>query len=466
MVRQSITEVQAEIRRTLARAAILQILVYLFCSWFTIGISHSAETSEPAETQEEARWSEYFGPVTPAEREVFSDWRSERRKQYKEIEGSEAISIIEMQMSGNVGWYGRRMLELAERKRYEDSLRLTLPQPAKLEAVVAHTAEAKALIDAIKRTYGSLENVHMKVRIWPFARRPVPVVWENDYVIENELWFSRSNGTRSFLVDYREWGYEMTDDWVERGCNRRLERSGVWDHLGSAWLDESCGTARIPFVPKGLAVEAYQTASTAGLLLFGMKLIHLQTEMNYACKIRDGYWLLIICSHSGPKANGDTYVMQIDRTTQRIVAERRDTSSPVMIEYLSADADTVLAPIDLIFSIPAEAKSLFSKKAAKYLSEEDGSMANRSLIDVMAETSSHVSRLKEFVRECNVSEAGDLELESLASELEDMDHDSGKPWAKLFKECRLKTTPPIVFQKPPAFAPCPDWTKSCEEQLQ
>lgn len=479
----------------------MRLILLLLCVWACMGRLHAADlahrTPAPPETEEEEHWRRYFGPVTAAEIEVFPDWRAERRKQYKEIEGSEAISVMEMTMSGNTEWYSRRMLEMAERKRYENAAKVPQPEPLN-----PHTPEAQVVIAKIKAAYAKLDNYHEKVRIWEFNHgwdsKPgvntevyengfltKRTMWSNQNVYDGELWYSRALGTRARVDISRQWAKAEANIWMDNGCVLQLNRELVRRNVEAFHLEKDCNNKAAVFLPPSTRYDGViGHHGIAAQLLISEDYAFPQTGDQ--CRVIDQGILFCLRTNNAGLRMATT--IQYDVATYLIAHIRWDGEGAFrgLAEYALVDAHTQIPSDSLRYEVPVEATLWLTKQQAeldafreKEAAESRKRLAKASptgeaplgtnipdsialpLLVAMQHESN--AELKAFARECSQTAIADIATwKSVRGKTDPV---TGKPWSRIFEECRMEMTSPIVYRTPPVFAPCPDWIRTCEEQL-
>jgi len=452
----------------------MRVLLFLICLWAIPDTIRSAETPEPPETGEEARWSLYFGPVTEAEKEVFPDWRSERRKNYKEIEGSEAISVREMQLSGDLTWYSRKMLELAE-----------LAQATKLpasEPTSQHTPDANVVIANIKAAYAELNNYHEKVTIWTFYPNNNNYKAWRSTVYESELWYSRTLGTRGHVDANREWSQIGTDVWVDLDCVLQLTRSRASLSVDKFNLSKECENKSQAYLPAlTLYHEAIGRQGIAAPLIQPGRFTF--PPKGDVCSVPSNG--LLLCKHPNNLNLPISTAFKYDTSSYLISTIRWDTDTQgrAIAIYALLDGDAEIHRNSLQLAVPSTATVWLSKRqreidaqmqkdAHAYRTRHSGesygqTWDQKGVPDLIASNIMHLderayrSDLKQLARDCDFQAFVELE----ASVIGTTDSQTGKPWSQIKDECSVKMTLPIVYERPPVFPLCPDWIKTCEEQL-
>jgi hypothetical protein len=458
-----------------------------FWMWACISIASSATQS--AGLTEQQMWDQYFGPVTPAEKEVFPDWKSERRTQFKLIKGSEAISITEKQIS-DPQWYSRDMQQRAERMKNEAALaKIPIPEPRKL-----HTAQARLVIDKIKAAYAKLDNYHENVIVWNFVPGREHEPRRNPIVYEGELWFSRTRGARGRVVVNRNWGRSQSDWWTESGCLLELRRDRETLQSDRFELNKSCDPMdRVSGSPLSRYTYGIEHQGlTAPLILTGDFQLP-QMNSRFECSIPPHRADILLCILPISDGSHSTTIIQYDPATFLIRNIRSDSNTRSIARYTLIDSTTRISAEDLHYEMPADAKSWMEKvrveadtkraevdayiKKAEAMAKagvkpEDippmrkpgirvpNSAAGPILAAMYAEME---PKRKERARQCNAGASGQIAYDPRQRDA--IDPETGKAWSKIYEDCRLQMTPLIVFQLPPEFEPCPDWIKTCEEQL-
>jgi hypothetical protein len=477
----------------------MRSIVLLFCMWACMGLLHAADllkqTAEPPETEEEEHWRRYFGPVTEAEKEVFPDWRAERREQYKDIVGNEAVAAAEVIMSGDLEWYSRPMLEKAARKREEDAAKLPKPEPPS-----PHTPEAQVVIAKIKAAYAQLDNYHEKVRIWDFSHgwpnNPAvnrdfyagsffssTVPWTNKKVYDGELWYSRALGTRAHVELNWHWSRQETNIWMEKDCVSQLIRQLVRRNVEQFYLNTTCENAGLVFAPA--LTRYYGTMGSKGIaaqLLVSDK--DRFPEIGDQCRTTGQD--ILFCLRTNSAGLRMATIIQYDVATYLITHIRwdGDGASRGLAEYSFVDAHTEISSDSLRYEVPVEATVWLAERQAEidaYREQEAEESLKRlaranptgeaptrvSIPDVIAYPIANAlylmdrSQLKPLARSCDFQAFRELQF-SIHTKT---DSKTRMPWSQIYEQCRIEMTPPIVYQTPPVFAPCPDWIKTCEEQL-
>ena len=454
----------------------MRVLLFLIFLWASPDSIHSAETPELPETAEEARWNLYFGPVTAAEKEVFADWRSERRKNYKEIEGSEAISIREMQLSGDLTWYSRQMLELAERKRFAQATKLAS------EPISQHTPDAIAVIANIKAAYAELNDYHEKVTIWTFFPNNNSNKTWRATAYESELWYSRTLGTHGHVDTNREWSQIGTDIWVDLDCVSQLTRSRASLSVDKFNLSKECESKSQAYLPAlTLYHEAIGRQGIAAPLIQPGRFTF--PPNGDVCSVPSKG--LLLCKHPNNLNLPISTAFKYDASSYLINTIRWDTDiqGRAIAIYTLLDVNAEIHSDSLHLKVPSAATAWLSKRqgeidaqtkkdADAYRTRHSGesygqTWDQKGVPDLIASQMMHLdertyrSDLKRLARDCDFQAFVELE----ASVKGTTDSKTGKPWSQIQKECTIKMTLPIVYERPPVFPPCPDWIKTCEEQL-
>ncbi len=456
-------------------------------------------TVQAVELTEEQLWESCFGPVTEAEKEVFPDWRAERRRQYAIVIGPEpktrveinhrAILIAEKQASDG---YAIEMSMLAEQKRQAAALaKIPVPKPRKL-----HTSEAQVVIDNVKAAYTRLQNYHEQMRIWQFMSVPDSKPWMRLKVYEGELWFNRALGARGKVVVSRSWARSQADMWSDDSCIAELARDRKTLTLDEFEFNKACENLN-PIDASPISKYIYrieQQGLTAALLLVGdFKLP--RTNMAFECRIPKGHQDTLLCIQPTYAGAHSSTVIQFDPATYLIRNIRWDSSNMrSLVEYTQVDSTRRITAADLRHEMPADAKSWIEKRQAEETRKRAEIDAHMAKIQAMRKEGRLGPReslpmrapgiqvpksaegavmaammlaqqpaLKEMARQCNASASGQMAADPALRD--SIDAQTGKAWSKIYEECRLQMTPPIVFETPPVFSPCPDWIKTCEEQL-
>jgi hypothetical protein len=452
-----------------------------------LGVVSSSSVS--AGLTEQQMWDQYFGPVTQAEREVFPDWESERRKQFKLIKGNEAISIWETQNS-DPEWYSRDMLQRAERKKQEAALaKIPIPEPSKL-----HTPAAQRVIDKIKAAYAKLDNYHEKILIWNFVPGSESDPRRNPSVYEGELWFSRAFGARVQFAVSRNWGRSQTDLWTDNGCLLELRRDRETLNADRFEFNKSCDHLdRITGSPlSGYIYRSEHQGLTAQLLLAGDFQLP-QMNPRLECSIPPNNRGVLLCILPSYNSSHSTTVIQYDAATFLIRNIRSDSNTRSFAQYTLVDSKTHVSAEDLHYEMPTDAKLWIEKVRVEAESKRAEIDAYIKKAEAMAKAgvkpedippmrkpgirvpnsaegpilaamyAAMEPKRKEMARQCNAGALGQITYDPKLRDA--IDPETGKAWARIYEDCRIQMTPPIVFQLPPAFEPCPDSIKTCEEQL-
>lgn len=469
-----------------------------------------------ASSSEEERWEKYFGPVTEDERQLYPDnkWKEVRRQLFKEIRGSKRKAIDRVQAE-NPNWYAE---EVGLALKFLSTLENIKPpppfegepnlaDPGEIKRIAADEAGA-TLLRQVVDAYLNTEQYRERATAWQVGGHPPE--FRNHRVIRTEYWFNRQLGLRTWAEFNRRNGHTVVNTWLEDGCIREHNRHGTFNQVLRVSFREDCESGSELGIEKMLGLWREDGTTVHGWLndelpvaprmLFGGVAVP-RTLSERICRRVDTP-LMLHCVQDfkgdlGQRVGYQSRTWLIEPGTMRILMERKfiernpGEGSSTIVKYERITEEIAVDRASLVFSPEESLKSLNEHEVARGKSETEEQVdaerklrlagklclsndsdkkisklrAGYSIVCSMALSSPFgaKNRYRSMIRRCD-PQLTEYIVYNYADG--DVDNKTGKRWSELEQICEKKFTPPVVDEPPFLFAPCPDWSKPCEDQWQ